>query len=335
MSHTIALQFEDGVTRFIDCAENETIASAAYRQKVNIPLDCRDGACGTCKSFCESGRYDGGEYIEEALSEDEARAGYVLSCQMRPRADCVLRIQASSSACKTAVESDQGRLTALEWLSPSTLRFSIEPQRATPLAFLPGQYAHVQIPGSELSRAYSFSSPAGRHALSFLVRNVPDGRMSAYLREQAKVGDTLSFSAPYGSFYLRELRRPLLLLAGGTGLAPFLSMLETLAGQGCPQPVLLGYGVTHDADLVCLDELEALRARLPGFEYISCVADADSTHPRRGYVTQYLDAGVLNGGDVDLYVCGPPAMVDSVRTWLGELGIQPAGFHFEKFAPSH
>ncbi len=62
MGHTVALNFEDGVTRFIDCVGNETVADASYRVGINIPLDCRDGACGTCKSFVESGTYDGGDY---------------------------------------------------------------------------------------------------------------------------------------------------------------------------------------------------------------------------------------------------------------------------------
>jgi hypothetical protein len=63
MSHQVALSFEDGVTRFITCAEDQTVADASYRSRIDIPLDCRDGACGTCKAFCESGTYDGGTYL--------------------------------------------------------------------------------------------------------------------------------------------------------------------------------------------------------------------------------------------------------------------------------
>lgn len=79
MSFQIALNFEDGVTRFIEANSQETVADAAYRQGINIPLDCRDGACGTCKCFAEAGRYElGDDYIEDALSEDEVEQGYVL-----------------------------------------------------------------------------------------------------------------------------------------------------------------------------------------------------------------------------------------------------------------
>ena len=66
MGHNIALNFEDGVTRFVECRAGETVADASYRMGINIPLDCRDGAFGTCKCHAESGEYDGGDYIEDA-----------------------------------------------------------------------------------------------------------------------------------------------------------------------------------------------------------------------------------------------------------------------------
>ena len=81
MDHQIGLNFEDGITRFIECRSGETVADASYRVGINIPLDCRDGACGTCKCHVESGLYDGGNYIEDALTEEEASRGY---CQVEP-----------------------------------------------------------------------------------------------------------------------------------------------------------------------------------------------------------------------------------------------------------
>ncbi|KAF7963271.1 NADH oxidase, partial [Cupriavidus sp. UYMU48A] len=234
MEHTIALQFEDGVTRFITCGENETLSDAAYRQKINIPLDCRDGACGTCRGLCESGSYDLPEssYIEDALTAEEAAQGYVLACQTRPRSDCVIRVAASSTACKTGVTKFEGAIASVDRLSDSTIGFSIDLDDAGGLDFLPGQYVNVEIPGSGLTRSYSFSSAPGSTRTGFVVRNVPDGRMSGFLTNDAQPGQRIAFSGPYGSFYLRPVQRPVLLLAGGTGIAPFLSMLDVLASQG-------------------------------------------------------------------------------------------------------
>ncbi|AYC32427.1 NADH oxidase [Pseudomonas cavernae] len=335
MSHKIALNFEDGVTRFIDAAAGETVADAAYRQGINIPLDCRDGACGTCKCFAEAGRYDlGQDYIEDALSEEEAEQGYVLTCQMRAQSDCVVRVPASSDVCKTQQASFEASISAVRQLSDSTIALSIQDESLSQLAFLPGQYVNLKVPGSEQSRAYSFSSLQKDGEVSFLIRNVPGGLMSSFLSGLAKAGDAMTLAGPLGSFYLREIKRPLLLLAGGTGLAPFTAMLEKIAEQGSEHPLHLIYGVTNDFDLVEVDRLEAFAARIPNFTFSACVANPDSSYPQKGYVTQHIAPKHLNDGDVDVYLCGPPPMVEAVSQYIREQGIAPANFYYEKFAAS-
>lgn len=335
MTYKIALNFEDGVTRFIDGTATETVADAAYRQGINIPLDCRDGACGTCKCFAESGKYDlGEEYIEDALSAEEAEQGYVLTCQMRAQSDCVVRVPASSDVCRTQQASFSGAISAVEQLSDSTIALKIKGESLSKLAFLPGQYVNLQVPGSEQTRAYSFSSLQRDGEVSFLIRNVPGGLMSSFLTGLAKAGDNMTLAGPLGSFYLREIRRPLLLLAGGTGLAPFTAMLEKVAEQGSDHPLHLIYGVTNDFDLVELDRLEAMAASIPNFTYSACVANPDSQYPRKGYVTQHIEPVHLNDGDVDVYLCGPPPMVEAVSHYIREQGITPTNFYYEKFAAS-
>ena len=125
-----------------------------------------------------------------------------------------------------------------------------------------------------------------------------------------------------------------LFTAGGTGLAPFLAMLEVLQASGTQQPVHLIYGVPTDAALVEGDQLHAFAKTIPGFTFATVVADAASDHPRKGYVTHHLPDAALHGGDVDIYLCGPPPMVDAVRAFLDTRGVSPANFHFEKFSPS-
>ncbi|MGE8167995.1 2Fe-2S iron-sulfur cluster binding domain-containing protein [Pseudomonas putida] len=333
MSFQIALNFEDGVTRFIEATGFETVADAAYRQGINIPLDCRDGACGTCKCKAESGRYElGDNFIDDALSEDEIAEGYVLTCQMRAESDCVVRIPASSQVCKTEQASFEAAISEVRQLSDSTIALSIKGDALNKLAFLPGQYVNLQVPGSDQSRAYSFSTLQKGGEVSFLIRNVPGGLMSRFLTTQAKAGDRVSLTGPLGSFYLRPIQRPLLLLAGGTGLAPFTAMLERIAEQGSAHPLHLIYGVTNDFDLVEMDRLEALAARIPNFTFNACVANPDSQYPQKGYVTQHIAPGHLNDGDVDVYLCGPPPMVEAVSQYIREQGLTPANFYYEKFA---
>lgn len=335
MTFRIALNFEDGVTRVIDCKPTETVADAAYRQSINVPIDCRDGACGACKCSCESGQYKLGEYIDDALTEEEAQNGLVLTCQMYPTSDCVVSIPASSEVCKIKQVAYSSTITEVKQLSDSTISLTLQGDALAKLDFLPGQYANLQVPGTEQHRAYSFSSMQKNNAVSFLIRNVPGGLMSTWLREQAKVGDTMSLVGPIGSFYLRDIARPVLMLAGGTGLAPFLAMLDKIvAGGGSAHPIHLIYGVNTDTDLVELDKLEAFAGQLPNFTYALVVVDENSAQPRKGYVTQHIEPSQLNDGDVDIYLCGPPPMVEAVAHNLRERAIQPASFHYEKFAAS-
>ena len=334
-NHNVALQFEDGVTRFISVAQDETLSDAAYRQKINIPLDCRDGACGTCRAFCESGSYDMPEenYIEDALTSEEAAEGYILACQCKPTSDAVFKIAASSDVCKTEIHQFKGTLSRVENLSDSTITFDIQLDEGEPdIQFLAGQYVNVAIPGTNETRSYSFSSKPGNRLTGFVVRNVPNGKMSEFLSKTVKAGDQMSFTGPFGSFYLREVTRPVLMLAGGTGIAPFMSMLQVLDDKGSTQPVRLVFGVTNDFDLVAIEKLNQLQDKYPWFEYRTVVAHADSQHERKGYVTSHIENDWLNNGDVDIYLCGPVPMVEAVRGWLDTEGVKPKSFLFEKFS---
>ncbi|GAA3725160.1 benzoate/toluate 1,2-dioxygenase reductase subunit [Spinactinospora alkalitolerans] len=331
MSHQVALSFEDGVTRFIKCNPMETVADAAYRARINIPFDCRDGACGTCKAYCERGDFDGGDYIEDALTEDEAENGYCLPCQMTPESDLVLQIATTSDVAKTAAGSHTGTITEIRRHSGTAVGFTMEVDNRDELVFLPGQYVNITVPGIGATRSYSFSSGPSIRQVSFLVRITEGGLMSEYLRDRAQKGDRLEFTGPMGSFFLREQSRPALLLAGGTGLAPLLSILEKMRESPAEHPVHMIYGVSTDDDLVELEALDRYAAELPGFTYSYCVSDEASSAPDKGYVMSLMAPEHLNGGDVDVYLCGPPGMVEAVRQHLNAEGITPANFYFEKF----
>ncbi|BCQ26618.1 toluate 1,2-dioxygenase electron transfer subunit [Caballeronia sp. NK8] len=331
MVHQITLRFEDGATRFIECEEGERITDAAIRARINIPLDCRDGVCGTCKAVCESGEYVLGDCVEDALSPEEASARKVLTCQMSPRSDCVIHIATNSDVSGTGPSSHKGRIVACRRASESTIAFSVELENRADLGFLPGQYVNIRVPGTDQTRSYSFSSGPSEPHVSFLVRNVRQGAMSSWLCENAKVGDSVEFRGPMGSFYLRPIERPVLFLAGGTGLAPFLSMLDKIVEEGgSPYPIHMILGVNSDEDLVGIDRLETYAQRLPNFTYACTVASADSRHPNKGYVTHHISASQLNGGDADVYLCGPPPMVDAVRSHLSSEGLTPRNFYYEK-----
>lgn len=331
-TYNVALNFEDGVTRVIQCDDDEKVTDAAFRQKINLPMDCRDGVCGTCKCFAEKGEYELEFYMDESMSDEEAEQGYVLTCQMIPESDCVLRVPASSALCKTAPEAVEGEVLGVDNLSETS--FGLRVKLAKPIGFLPGQYVNVTVPGTDTHRSYSFSSAPGAEEATFLIRNLPGGVMSSYLGDRAKPGDSVTLTGPMGAFYLRPIERAQLWLAGGTGLAPFLSMLEQVAAQGADHPVVLYYAVTRAADLVELDRVKDLADKIGNVTVITILAAEEDAHERKGFVTDHVTAEDLNGGDCDVYLCGPPPMVDAVRAHFGNLGVEPANFYYEKFNPT-
>lgn len=332
MSHQVALGFEDGITRFIQVDPMQSVVEAAYKARINIPFDCADGACGTCKAFCESGKFDGGEYIDDALTEEEADEGYCLPCQVMPESDLVLQIPTTSQAAKTSAGKFAATVTDIQRYSATTIGFTLEVEERETLSFLSGQYVNIGVPGTDAHRSYSFSTGPDEKHISFLVRITEGGAMSGYLKDRAEVGDQLELAGPMGSFFLRDLSRPALLLAGGTGLAPLLSMLEKMTTTAPEHPVHLIYGVTTDEDLVGMEKLEDYAARIDNFTFDYCVADEASAAPNKGYVTSLVQPEHVNDGDYDVYLCGPPPMVEAVKGYLKAEGIEPANFYSEKFA---
>lgn len=333
MSYNIALNFEDGVTRFITCKENETVLDAAYRSQINLPMDCSDGVCGTCKGSCHQGEYDlGEEYLDDALSDDEVALGLILTCQMKPSSDCVVEVPVASTMCKTGSVDFQAEIDEVNLISSTAIELKVTAQED--VAFLAGQYINIHVPGTTEVRSYSFSSEPGSRQLRFLIRNIPGGLMSSWLTGQARSGDKLTLSGPLGVFYLRPVNRPILMLAAGTGLAPFLSMLAQLKKSNPDHKVHMIYGVRNPEDLVYVEELERLAKELGNFTFATVLSGADHEHPRKGYITDHLSDAPVLGNEVDVYLCGPPLSVDSALSAFRAQGIEPVSFHYEKFTSS-
>jgi anthranilate 1,2-dioxygenase reductase subunit len=160
--------------------------------------------------------------------------------------------------------------------------------------------------------------------------------MSDYIRERCQVGDEITLEAPLGAFYLRHVTRPLILVAGGTGLSALLGMLDELAERDCGQPVHLYYGVRGEADLCEQARIAAYAERIPGFGYTAVISDASPQWTgKRGYIAEHFDAAALREVEADMYVCGPPPMVESIKTWLQEQALENLHLYYEKFTESN
>lgn len=329
----IALNFEDGVTKIINALPYEKVSDAAYREGINIPLDCADGACGTCKCKVKAGEFDPGDYIDEALSEEEAAEGFGLACQIVPETDIIVEILASSAACKVVAETYASTITAVNYLSAEIVQLKVQLPEAKQIEFLAGQYANIEVPGSEETRSYSFTNKSNENELEFLIRLIPDGLMSNFLRDVAKVGEILNITAPIGSFYVRTLENPTLLIAGGTGIAPIISMLEGISISDNKQPITVIYGATTDENLVEIERIKAF-ASTQNITLELCVSNQEDSSFTKGYATQWINNEYLTSSTYDVYICGPNVMVDAVKQAIETNQINVDNFYTEKFVPT-
>jgi len=338
--YKVALNFSDGVTFFISVNPNEMLIDAALRHGLTIPVDCREGVCASCKGKCEVGQYKLDYVDEDALTEKDLASGGILACQMRVSSDCAVRFDFESSLCSSiGPEIIEAVVTKVEVLSESTAMLFVDASRDKgQLDFLPGQYANLHVPDTNEWRSYSFAcQPNQNNHLQFLIRLLPDGVMSNYLRDKARTGDTVQLKAPLGAFYLHQVNRPLIMVAGGTGLAAFLGMLDGMASnpEKVTQPVTLFYGVTQEDDLCEINRLGSYRKNIPGFNFKTIVMQPSSDwEGSEGVVTDLFEEHHFNGGDVDAYLCGPPPMVEAVKVWLEKLNMNNAAIYFEKFSAS-
>ncbi|MBD8272693.1 MULTISPECIES: anthranilate 1,2-dioxygenase electron transfer component AntC [Pseudomonas fluorescens group] len=334
MNHKVAFSFADGKTLFFPVSAHEILLDAALRNGIKIPLDCREGVCGTCQGRCESGDYTQDYVDEEALSGLDLQQRKMLSCQTRVQSDATFYFDFDSSLCNAPGPVQvRGTVSEVQVVSASTAVLQL--QVDAPLDFLPGQYARLSVPGTDSWRSYSFANLPG-HRLQFLVRLLPDGVMSNYLRERCQVGDEVLMEAPLGAFYLRHVSQPLVLVAGGTGLSALLGMLDQLAADGCEHPVHLYYGVRGEEDLCEAARIRSYASKIADFRYTEVLSDASAQWTgKRGYLTEHFDLAHLRDKSVDMYVCGPPPMVESIQQWLADQALDGVQLYYEKFTQSN
>ncbi|CAH0145788.1 Anthranilate 1,2-dioxygenase electron transfer component [Pseudomonas sp. Bi70] len=337
--YKVALNFADGKTLFCTAPPNGILLDAALKSGIKIPLDCREGVCATCQGRCESGSYTQDYVDEEALSEQDLAERKVLSCQTRVLSDSSFYFDFDSTLCGgegTALITST--VKEVIQVSDSTAILKVATNDDEPvLNYLPGQYARLKVPGTGHSRSYSFAGAPGGRVLEFLVRLLPSGVMTDYVRDRCKAGDIIEMEAPLGAFYLRHIDRPVVMMAGGTGLSAFLGMLDQLAERGGSGfPVHLFYGVRTEQDLCELSRIEAYKEKIEGFAFTPVLSDANEKWDGlKGFIPAHLSKYETLEMPYDIYMCGPPPMVESIKNWHTEKHLTSVRMYFEKFTESN
>lgn len=217
-------------------------------------------------------------------------------------------------------------------IAPNTRHFEFEACDWT-AAFVPGQFLSITatIGEDEITRAYSIASPPGGRRFALCANLVQDGHLSPFLFSLAP-GDQIEFKGPYGGFILRRPVSDSLLVATGTGIAPFRSMLLSQLRENPEHRFTLIFGVRYEYGLLYDAEFRALTREYPNFDYRPTLTrPPESWSGLTGRVQQHTLAALGDRRDMDVYICGLREMVDDLRARLKEIGLDRKRIVYEKY----
>ncbi len=319
------------ISRTIAVPDGQTILSAALAEGIDYPHGCKSGRCGNCKSRLSAGEVDMLEHSRFALPQEEREGGLILACRAVPKGPVSVTWLEDEDAVSHPVHDMSAEVVGSKRLTHDILRLRVRVDGA-PLLFTSGQYATLTLPGVP-ARDYSMANPPGTDALEFHVRRVPDGQTSTAIHDRLRVGDRLRITGPRGAAHLRTGHTgPILAVAGGSGLAPILSILESAVAQGMRQPIRVYVGGRDERDLYGLDQLAALAAR-HGNMTVTPVLSAPSapTDRRTGFLHAAVRADLQDLDGWKVYAAGPPLMIDALTEVVLASGLQPADLHADVF----
>ncbi len=333
-----AIDINEGEER-LEIEGGSSLLTSLKSQGLFIPSAC--GGKGTC-AYCKVKVLDGGGPVapteEPLLSAEEIADNVRISCQLKVRND--MKIEVPEELFR--VKEFRATVEMIRDLTHDIkeLRFKlIEPET---IEFTPGQYVQLEAPPygdnpESVFRAYSISSPpSDRQHVELMVRLVPGGICTTWVFEHLKEGDEVTFSGPYGDFEIQQTDREMVWIAGGSGMAPFWSILRHMKEHDIAnKKTTYFFGAVNPRDMFLEDELSQLAEELDWFDYVpalSCEDPGPDWDGDQGLVTEVLDRRVGDGSDMEAYLCGSPGMIDAAAEVLKDKGIDVDRQYYDKFA---
>lgn len=331
LMHRARLIFQDGVELTVEVESGQTVLEGALAVDVPVRHDCCSGSCGSCVVQCVDGQTVVDLTGKVPVNADELVAGLRPACLTRLSTDASFELPYPLNPSPSAPAKHSAQIVELRQGGSSVALLTLKLDRSEGFIFQSGQYIRLAAPGVGEARAYSIASTTAELPLmELMIRLVPDGKMSRWLQTTAKVGDRVRLQAPLGSFGLDDRARRHVFVAGGTGLAPVLSMIRSLRDRD--QPALLCFGCTRRQELFYEAELAALAATMPKLEVRIAVMEGADGDLRDGTAVSLLQKEDFDAETV-CYLCGPPPMVDAARKALTLHGVATHAIRAERFQP--
>lgn len=315
--------------------ESESILGGALRAGYVLPYNCRSGVCGSCKNRIVSGRVDYGNASPTTLTEEDKANGLALFCQARALEDLVIEAGEIDAVHDIPIGIWPCRVAAMDKLTHDVMGLKLTLPQDQRLQFLAGQYIDILLKDGR-RRSFSLANaPHNDETLELQIRHVPGGLFTTHVFEKMKEKDLLRFRGPLGTFFLREdSGRPIIMVAGGTGLAPMKAILEHIFHVGFERSVQLYWGARAKRDLYLMELLGDWDEKYANFSFVPVLsepAEEDQWQGRTGWVHEAVLADHADLSDVDVYAGGPPPMIDALKKVFFDHGLTPDRLFYDSF----
>jgi CDP-4-dehydro-6-deoxyglucose reductase, E3 len=319
-------------------APDQSLLDAALGASLNLPHSCKGGNCGSCRARLLQGEvyYPNGPPL--GLSDAEVADGFVLLCQARAGSDLSIETNEITTPDQAIVKRLPVRIERAVPLSHDVMGLFLRLPVAEEFRFQAGQYIDIMLPGGR-RRSFSIASPPhDARVLELHVRRVAGGEFSAPLFDEDAHSALLTVEGPLGKFVYRPGAAPMLLVGGGTGLAPLLSILRHVIENGLERDMTLYWGVRSERDLYAHAALENFAAARPAaaraarLRYVPVLSEpSPEWRGSRGLVHEAVLRSIADLERYDVYAAGPPAMIAAVRREFGRRGIAADRLFFDSF----
>jgi CDP-4-dehydro-6-deoxyglucose reductase len=321
--------------RVLEVQAGESVLAGALRAGIHLPHSCRRGSCQSCRARIVVGSVHYPEGRPSGLSASEEAAGYALLCQAHASTPgLVVDVEELALGDDVRIHRVPSRVERFERLAHDVMALYLKLPPVIRFRFVAGQYLDVVREG----RRHSFSIASPPHdatPIELHVRHVPGGELTDWVFEGLEAGALLRIEGPLGGFYLREeSTRPILMMAGGTGFAPIKSMLRHLHEAGPARPVHFYWGVRAARDLYADALLTRWMSEHDGFRYTPVLSEptsADAWRGRTGWVHEALVHDYPDLSGFELYMAGPPQMIEAAKVAFARHGLPREHLHFDSF----
>jgi CDP-4-dehydro-6-deoxyglucose reductase len=336
MSVRISLSNSD---RSFSVAPGQSLLDAALGAGLNMPHSCKGGNCGSCRARLLRGEIEYPNGRPLGLSESEVAEGFVLLCQARARGDLCLEAVEVTTPEKALIKRLPARIERTLALSHDVIALFLRLPAVESFSFEAGQYVDIMLSGGR-RRSFSIASPPhDSRLLELHVRRVAGGELTERFFDRESRGGLLTIEGPLGHFVRRPATRlpdageaPMLLVGGGTGLAPLYSMMRHAIEKGPARDMRLYWGVRAERDLYAHAALMDLARRDAGLHYAAVLSEASPAWKgRRGWVHEAVIREIDKLDRYDVYASGPPAMIEAVRREFPLRGVPESRIFFDSF----